>query len=77
MLEKPQILIYNTYINQMEVWELAYTISDECVSCGACAPECPLDCISEGDSKFVINAETCISCGACAGACPTDAILEG
>jgi Formate hydrogenlyase subunit 6/NADH:ubiquinone oxidoreductase 23 kD subunit (chain I) len=54
---------------------MAYTINEECISCGACAGECPVDAISEGD-KYVINAETCIDCGACTGSCPVGAIVE-
>ena len=53
---------------------MAHTISDECVSCGACVDECPVEAISQGDAHYEINAETCIDCGACTGACPTDAI---
>ena len=52
---------------------MSYIITDICVSCGACQPECPVDCISEGDI-YVIDQEDCISCGACAGVCPVDAI---
>lgn len=52
---------------------MAYVINDECISCGACAPECPVSCISEGEGKFVISESECIECGACAGACPVDA----
>ncbi len=52
---------------------MAYVISDACISCGACVPECPVDAISEGDSKYEIDAEKCIECGACADACPVDA----
>ncbi len=52
---------------------MAYVINDSCVSCGACQPECPVDCISEG-SPFSIDADTCISCGACADVCPVEAI---
>lgn len=52
---------------------MAYVISDECISCGACAPECPVDAITEGDGKFVIDADKCIECGACADACPVGA----
>ena len=52
---------------------MAYIINDDCISCGACASECPVDAITEGDGKFVINADECIECGACAGACPVDA----
>ena len=55
---------------------MAYVINDGCVSCGACAGACPVGAISEGDGKYVIDADTCISCGTCAGACPTGAISE-
>lgn len=50
---------------------MAYFINDDCIACGACKPECPVDCISEGDI-YVINPDECIDCGACADVCPTD-----
>ena len=53
---------------------MAYVIGDECISCGACAAECPVEAISEGDGKYVIDADSCIDCGTCAAACPTGAI---
>ena len=52
---------------------MAYKITDDCISCGACAGECPVGAISEGESKYEINAEECLDCGACAGVCPVDA----
>lgn len=52
---------------------MAYNISDECISCGACVGECPVNAISEGDGKYVIDADACIECGACEGACPVGA----
>ena len=54
---------------------MAYKISDECIACGACAGECPVGAISEGD-KNTIDADACISCGACAGVCPVGAPAE-
>lgn len=55
---------------------MTHIISDECISCGACEPECPVDAISEGDDKYVIDAELCTDCGACVEVCPTEAISE-
>lgn len=52
---------------------MAFKITDECISCGACAGECPVSCISEGDGAYVINADECLECGACAGVCPVGA----
>lgn len=55
---------------------MAYQISDDCVACGACAAECPTEAISEGDGKYVIDADKCVSCGSCAGVCPVGAPAE-
>ena len=52
---------------------MAYKISDEYISCGACASECPQEAISEGDGKYVIDADKCIECGVCADTCPVGA----
>ncbi|MCR4600384.1 MAG: 4Fe-4S binding protein [Clostridia bacterium] len=51
---------------------MAYVITDECIACGACMADCPVEAISEGE-KYVIDPEKCIDCGACAEACPVDA----
>ena len=52
---------------------MAYRISDECIACGACAAECPVEAISEGDDKYVIDEDLCVECGACASTCPVGA----
>ena len=52
---------------------MAYVITDDCISCGACQGECPVNAISEGDGEFVIDDEICIDCGSCAEVCPVDA----
>lgn len=55
---------------------MAYVIGDDCMACGSCAADCPVEAISEGDGKYVIDADACIECGACAGSCPVEAISE-
>lgn len=56
---------------------MAYKINDECISCGACEAECPVQAISEGTGKYVIDPEKCIDCGACAEVCPVEAPVQG
>ena len=55
---------------------MAYSITDACISCGACAANCPCEAISEGDTQYVIDADKCCGCGACAGGCPVEASVE-
>ena len=55
---------------------MAYKITDKCISCGACATECPVQCIKQGEDKFVIDQNACIGCGTCAGVCPVEAPEE-
>ena len=53
---------------------MAHFITDECISCGACTSECPVEAISEGDNKYVIDSQKCTDCGQCVDVCPSDAI---
>ena len=53
---------------------MARVISDQCISCGTCEPECPVSCISAGDTQYEIDADACIDCGACEAVCPVGAI---
>jgi len=56
---------------------MAYKITEECIACGACEPECPEEAISEGDEIFLIDPELCNDCGTCAESCPVEAIIPG
>ena len=61
---------------------MAYKITDECINCGACEPECPNQAITEEDPIYVINPDRCTGCvGAhesskCVEACPVDCCIE-
>lgn len=55
---------------------MAYEITGECICCGACLPECPVEVISEGTEVFIIDATLCTGCGACIAVCPVAAIRE-
>jgi ferredoxin len=53
---------------------MAHVISDECTMCGTCKEICPVEAISEGDPKYIIDPDLCTDCGACAEECPVKAI---
>ena len=48
---------------------------DECVGCGTCTGECPVEAITL-DEKASVNEDICIDCGACEVACLVSAISE-
>ncbi|MFA5589017.1 MAG: 4Fe-4S binding protein [Mariniphaga sp.] len=52
---------------------MAYKISEDCIACGSCIDECPVDAISEGDIYF-IDPEICSDCGSCVEVCPVECI---
>jgi len=52
---------------------MSYQINSDCISCGACAPICPVNCIAAGEEKYVIDETACVECGACNEICPVDA----
>ncbi len=53
---------------------MAHVITNECVACGACEPECPVEAIIEGAEIYKIDKKKCTDCGTCAQLCPMDAI---
>lgn len=51
-------------------------ISDECITCGNCAANCPMEAITMGEVHYEVNPDECIDCGACELGCPANAISE-
>lgn len=60
---------------------MAYKITEECINCGACEPECPNQAISAGDEIYIIDPEKCTECvghydsSQCAAVCPVDCCI--
>jgi ferredoxin len=60
---------------------MAMKISDDCISCGACEPECPNESITQGDTVYVIDAAKCTECAGvydspkCVEVCPVDGCI--
>ena len=53
---------------------MALRITDDCINCEACEPECPAEAILPGDI-FRIIPEKCKPCKKCVQACPVDACV--
>lgn len=53
-----------------------YIIGKECIACGRCFRNCPIEAIVPGDEKYEIDQERCIQCGTCFELCPINAIEE-
>jgi len=51
-------------------------ITQDCISCGACEPECPEGAIFQGDTQYEIDQPMCTQCETCIAACPTAAIIK-
>jgi len=60
---------------------MAYKITEECISCGACEPECKNEAIKEGETIFEIVADKCTECVGwfdepkCVEVCPVDCCI--
>ncbi len=58
---------------------MAYKITEECISCGACESECDKNnAISEGETIYIIDPDKCTECVGnypsprCVEVCPID-----
>ena len=59
---------------------MALMITDECINCDVCEPECPNSAITAGDEIYVIDPKRCTECVGhydepqCVSVCPVDCI---
>jgi ferredoxin len=59
---------------------MSLMITDECINCDVCEPECPNDAISQGPEIYVIDPAKCTECVGhfdtpqCVQVCPVDCI---
>ena len=59
---------------------MALMITDECINCDVCEPECPNDAISMGELFYQIDPQRCTECVGhfaepqCRQVCPVDCI---
>ncbi|MFV1957585.1 MAG: YfhL family 4Fe-4S dicluster ferredoxin [bacterium] len=57
---------------------MALIITEECIDCGVCEPECPNLAITQGDEIYIIDPALCTECigsfdePQCADVCPVD-----
>ncbi len=61
---------------------MALMITDDCINCAVCEPECPNEAIFEGEVIFEINPDLCTECVGhfdepqCVAICPVDCIPQ-
>lgn len=59
---------------------MALMITDECINCDVCEPECPNEAISQGEEIYQIDPSKCTECVGhydepqCVQVCPVDCI---
>ena len=59
---------------------MALMITDDCINCDVCEPECPNDAIYQGELIYEINWKLCTECvghfetSQCVEVCPVDCI---
>ena len=60
---------------------MALMITDECINCDVCEPECPNEAISQGAEIYEIDPTLCTECvghfetSQCVEVCPVECIL--
>jgi ferredoxin len=61
---------------------MSLLITEECINCDVCEPECPNGAITQGDETYLIDPALCTECvghftnSQCIDVCPVDCIIN-
>jgi ferredoxin len=61
---------------------MSLLITEECINCDVCEPECPNGAITQGEETYVIDPALCTECvghftsSQCVDVCPVDCIIS-
>ena len=61
---------------------MSLMITDDCINCEACEPECPNEAIYQGEDIYEIDSDKCTECVGfhdepqCAAVCPVDCCVD-
>jgi ferredoxin len=61
---------------------MSLLITEECINCDVCEPECPNGAITQGEEIFIIDPALCTECvghfttSQCIEVCPVDCIIN-
>ena len=55
---------------------MRFEITEDCILCGNCAEECPIEAIKKEDDIYLIDQEFCTECGSCSYVCDAGSIIS-
>jgi ferredoxin len=61
---------------------MSLLITEECINCDVCEPECPNGAIAQGEETYLIDSALCTECvghftnSQCIDVCPVDCIIN-
>lgn len=61
---------------------MALMVTEECINCDVCEPECPNGALSQGEDRYIVDSESCTECVGhfdtpqCVEVCPVNCITQ-
>jgi ferredoxin len=78
----PQAVKILPEMNQRKGEKMALMITEECINCDVCEPECPNGALSKGEDIYIVDSANCTECVGhfdspqCIEVCPVDCIVQ-